>query len=273
MFIPFDLLLEIYTHLTFNTLSKCSTVNSSFNDVYKYEYFWKLKCVNDITITKIKHLYAKSYKNKYRLYHSINNLNSDYGYRFYDLHNDTFEMFKQKTLYITQIAVFEIPKELCLLHNLTDVYLLECQINAIPDEICLMKNLYRLNLAHNNIKEISKNIGLCSELVSLDLSNNEIEVIPSEIGMLNKLTRLELGHNKIKKIPKEIEQCDNISLIWLQNNHIEEWPEELELINHKVYIRLSDNPIKKMPVNYNYYPKHGGTSIANCYVDMWSVCH
>jgi Leucine-rich repeat (LRR) protein len=142
----------------------------------------------------------------------------------------------------------EIPKEIHLLIQLTELDLWDNQIEEIPSEIKYLTQLTYLNLSGNNIKEIPKEIQILTQLNSLNIWVNKIKEIPKEIQILTQLTKLDLSHNKIEKIPLKIHFLTQLIELDLGRNNIKEIPKEIELLIQLTYLDLGRNDIKEIPL-------------------------
>ena len=150
---------------------------------------------------------------EYYRYISIEKLKS-----IWKLKHSIDELINLQTLYLDNIQMKEIPKEIGSLINLRELDLYSNQITTIPEEIGSLINLEILNLNNNQIKVIPKEIGSLINLRELQLSSNQIEIIPKEIGSLVNLQYLSLISNKIREVPEEIGLLANLRQLQLQYN-------------------------------------------------------
>lgn len=98
----------------------------------------------------------------------------------------------------------EIPKEVCSLVNLRELYIQHNKVSYIPDELSSLDQLRRLGLAHNKISIIPQVFDKLLKLEWINLSGNEISEIPLFILWLSKLTSLRLICNPIGNVPREV---------------------------------------------------------------------
>jgi len=110
----------------------------------------------------------------------------------------------------------------------------EIGLTYIPKGICNLKNLKELWLYENQIKTLPKNIGNLDNLEELYLWGNQIKTLPKNIGNLKKLRTLNLNDNQIKTIPENIRNLKNLKGLYLLANPLDEKSKEiLEELNSK----------------------------------------
>ena len=80
----------------------------------------------------------------------------------------------------------------------------EIGLTYIPKGICNLKNLKELWLYENQIKTLPKNIGNLKKLRTLNLNDNQIKTIPENIRNLKNLKGLYLLANPLDEKSKEI---------------------------------------------------------------------
>ena len=80
----------------------------------------------------------------------------------------------------------------------------EIGLTYIPKGICNLKNLKELWLYENQIKTLPKNIGNLKKLRTLNLNDNQIKTIPESIRNLKNLKGLYLLANPLDEKSKEI---------------------------------------------------------------------
>ena len=97
-----------------------------------------------------------------------------------------------------------LPREICLLVGLEELYLARNGLKSLPKEIEDLSNLRRLNLVHNGFQEVPFFLSRLYMLQWLNLSGNLIEIIPPWLLGLPHLHHLYLVHNLIENIPREV---------------------------------------------------------------------
>jgi len=112
------------------------------------------------------------------------------------------------------------------INSLSKLYYLNLGANygisgTIPKQICSLKNLSELYLYNNLLNgEIPECIGELPKIIELCLDNNNLEgTIPSSIGELSNLKHLDLENNKLTGIiPESFAKLKNVEKINLQGN-------------------------------------------------------
>ena len=168
-----------------------------YNEVNNCEStdYWKNKYIEYLSSFKVEKIALKgNYKWKYE-YMRVNKFNE---------WNYVYDNLDTKIFLLSNKQIIEIPKEICNMGKLEDLWLYNNKIKEIPIEIGNLINLRSMWLNNNAIKEIPKEIGNLINLQQIWLNNNEIKEIPNEIGNLNNLTQLFLQNNQIKEISEEL---------------------------------------------------------------------
>ena len=164
----------------------------------------------------------------------------------HSLHFGSFTIGIDYTEYLKLLQVEKLIKVLHLrytinqLLNLQELYLINLQLKDIPKEIGDLSNLQMLNLKYNQLIDIPKEIGMLASLQRLDLSNNKLKNIPEGIYNLRNLQYLYLSSNYLTNIPKEIGMLESLQRLDLRNNKLMNIPKEIEhlrdLNNLQIYI-------------------------------------
>lgn len=172
-----------------------------------------------------------SYKEKYIMFHNIENFNILKEKLKIPL--DIADIFKIKDLKISlDRTITEIPKQIGILTNLQVLRIYGTNVSSIPKEIGNLTNLQMLHLARNKISEIPKELFNLYNLRRLFLDWNRIKEIPKDIEKLTKLETLYIGENEIFALPKEIGKLTKLKDLDLEDNPIIELPKEIgNLIN------------------------------------------
>lgn len=125
-----------------------------------------------------------------------------------------------------------IFKELYKLNDYSFLYLCQMNLTEIPKDIGYLTQLTDLNLYSNLLKELPKEIGNLYRLQRLNLNNNLLEKIPKELGNLSNLTDLSIRHNRLKEIPVELSNLKKLKRLILRNNQLKELPINAEILSN-----------------------------------------
>lgn len=96
-------------------------------------------------------------------------------------------------------VIWELPSDICQLHNLVNLILDRNNLKKLPEGIGQLQHLKKLNLSDNSLRKLPISIGELENLQSLNLSSNQLNELPSEISQLINLNRLDLSDNPIPK--------------------------------------------------------------------------
>lgn len=127
----------------------------------------------------------------------------------------------------------EIPKEVCSLVNLQELYIQYNQVQHIPEEISHLGQLQCLGLAHNKIQCIPEIFNQLTELKWLNLSGNKVEVVPLFILRCSKLACLRLVCNPIKNAPREVYIQGLRALREYFNIHVDDMKESISCLDEE----------------------------------------
>jgi len=109
---------------------------------------------------------------------------------------------KSEKLYLSNLELVEIPKEVFDLKFLKILDLSNNKLTSIPSEIESLHLMKNLILSNNELTSIPDEIVNLKELTNLHLTNNKLFELPENIKALRGLSRLFLDNNKFKNIPK-----------------------------------------------------------------------
>ena len=127
-------------------------------------------------------------------------------------------------------------------------YYYYCRLTSIPKEICKLSNIRNLYFEDNEIYYLPKELGRLTNLDSLDLSHNNIKYIPKEIGKLVNLTRLDLSCNKIKGVSKAFCKL-NLKRLNLFKSGIKTGPIIKRQLSSYTHSSMGDNSLVISKVN------------------------
>ena len=109
-----------------------------------------------------------------------------------------------KVLELSCNGIQSLPREICHLVCLEELYLGHNDLKTLPKELEDLPNLRKLNLVHNGFQEVPFCVSRLGMLEWLNLSGNLIEVVPPWLLWLPHLQHLYLIHNLIENIPREV---------------------------------------------------------------------
>ncbi|MBL4632349.1 MAG: leucine-rich repeat domain-containing protein [Kofleriaceae bacterium] len=120
-------------------------------------------------------------------------------------------------LYLSNMDLGHIPKELCELPELCKLHL---GGNSIKDFSLLktLPNLVDLGLESLDLRKIPDDVVSISGLKVLGLYDNDITSITS-LKKLPLLEELFIASNRLKKIPKELKKLEHLRLLDIMNNN------------------------------------------------------
>ena len=109
-----------------------------------------------------------------------------------------------KVLELSGNGLQSLPRQICQLVCLEELYLGHNELRALPKELEKLSNVKKLNLVHNALQEVPFCMSKLHTLQWLNLSGNLIEILPPWLLCLPQLSHLYLIHNLIENIPREI---------------------------------------------------------------------
>lgn len=141
----------------------------------------------------------------------------------------------------------ELPGNISLLANLTELRLRGNRLTKIPVELCGLTKLKYLQISDNRLKELPDGLGLLSNLEIMDLNSNSLKKLPKSFFKLKSLKRLFLKNNKLRVLPKEVAQLSNLVRLDLRNNQTRRIPKEITFLESLENLGLSGNPFEIPP--------------------------
>jgi Leucine-rich repeat (LRR) protein len=150
-------------------------------------------------------------------------------------------------VYKLQMSINIFGKEYNLDTQRIDIF--NKNIYEIPKEIKYLTQLTYFSFSFNEIVKIPKEIQFLIQLTKLDLYNNQIKEIPKEIQYLTQLKRVSLENNQIIELPLEIINLINLICFTYYNNPIENL---LNPIINRFINRIRNNQIRNNQI-YNIH--------------------
>ena len=150
-----------------------------------------------------------------------------------------------KVLILKRHKLTQIPADIFLLTNLTELNLRGNKITSIPTKISDLTHLKYLNLGKNRIDSIPAEIGDLVKLEYLNLEKNPFEFLPKSIGALVDLKYLSIDYTNVKDVSYQIKNCKKLTFFNCRHSYI-------DVDNTKKIKKwLPDNCVKLFPVTCN----------------------
>ncbi|XP_033631198.1 protein flightless-1 homolog [Asterias rubens] len=188
----------------------------------------------------------------------------------------------------TQRNLNNIPPQLDVLTNLTDVDLSYNEISKVPEGLYKLSSLKRLNLSSNCITEMDITMDTWVNLQTLNLGRNKLTSLPAALCKLISLKRLYISSNQIdfdgipigigkmisleqfvaannnlESIPEGLCRCPKIKKLILTKNRLLTLPEAIHLITDLEVLDVRDNPNLVMPPKPRAMQKGSGAEFYN----------
>jgi Leucine-rich repeat (LRR) protein len=191
-----DIIYCILSLLKPKDVLNCASINKQFHAVSKSELIWKNRC--EIDFESITNNYYQNYKE-----HGILTI-------FLKKNGITIKLNEIKYLYLWNVKLKLLPKEIGLLTNLEQINLCLNNLKSIPQEIWSLSKLTVLGFSENALESLSEDICLLTDLKSLDLHHNKLPGIPRSMSSLTKLEHLSINHNNFEMIPEQFSSLTNL---------------------------------------------------------------
>lgn len=107
------------------------------------------------------------------------------------------------TLSLSYNRLTQVPPEIGLFTNLTELFLGQNDLTTLPPEILKLTKLTHLAIDHNKFSKLPPEVTNLTQLTKLHLHNNQITTLSPEIGKLTKLTQLQLSYNLLTELPPD----------------------------------------------------------------------
>ncbi len=156
------------------------------------------------------------------------------------------ELVKLEELYLKEMDIKEIPKEILSLKNIKTLFIGGNEISdfSILTELTTLEDL---GLEDLNLKKVPEEILALSQLKILGISDNKI----TNITGLKKLTNLEelyVGNNKLKKIPKELLKLTKLRKLFVAyNTGVKDWEVLKDMHNLELLDMTDSHEIEGIP--------------------------
>jgi len=86
-------------------------------------------------------------------------------------------------------------------------------LEELPKEMCVYTDLTQIVILNNSVSSITPDIAKLTVLKKLDLSGNNLKTLPPEIGLLTNLKSIKLSRNPLESIPAEIVNCTSLKTL------------------------------------------------------------
>jgi len=98
-----------------------------------------------------------------------------------------------------------IPPEIGMLANLTELDFSACQLTSLPPEVGELSKLTKLVLSNNRLNKLPEEVGKLTNLKILNLNDNILEALPAELWNIPSLVLLDIKNNSTLK-PEVLER-------------------------------------------------------------------
>lgn len=137
------------------------------------------------------------------------------------LYSDPLEYFEVNDYYDLRLLLknlkflinfFNLEMDVYSLWNADGLYLDDMELEFIPKEIGELTNLKILSLEYNNLKYLPEELGRLNNLEYLHVDGNELITLPKSLAYLPKLKYIDVENNSDITIPQEILNNRNIMI-------------------------------------------------------------
>ncbi|RRR96477.1 leucine-rich repeat domain-containing protein [Glycomyces terrestris] len=154
---------------------------------------------------------------------------------------------RQTALDLTDLALTELPEEVCELTVLTKLNLFGNRLVSLPESIGEMRALSELTLTGNRLAVLPESFGRLTSLTELDLGSNELSELPDSFAHLISLTELSLSYNDFECLPESMAALTSLSDLDLSDNCLRALPEWIGALTGLTVLDLSDNRLTTLP--------------------------
>ena len=262
MYIPDDVIFEVFKLIPAKRLPHIMGLCKRFYDIGKNDYLWKKKCiVAKYEKNQKDKSYYDSYKRRYiwmtlfsarqtpqYIYNVLITCDENgntYLFRpYYD--GEYYDILPENVIKIaTHLSI--LPSNIVCFRNLKELDLGNGTITTIPKDINKLSRLTYINLTNNIITEIPDELCELTELTTLLMNSNMINNIPNNFHGLYKLENLHLGYNSITSIDA-LMNLKSLKVLVINNNTINSIPENINTLNELLQFNVSYNSIKTLPI-------------------------
>eukprot|EP00026_Physarum_polycephalum_P009381 Phypoly_transcript_09502.p1 GENE.Phypoly_transcript_09502~~Phypoly_transcript_09502.p1 ORF type:complete len:444 (+),score=53.84 Phypoly_transcript_09502:52-1383(+) len=178
-----------------------------------------------------------------------------------------------QSLKLQQNQLKNIPLDIGVLENLTELDLGRNEITSVPEGIGKLTKLTMLNLMENKIPQLPNAIGNLVQLKNLGLKSNKLTSLPSEIGNLTNLVGLFLTDNHLQSLPEEIGNLVSLKKLQCADNRLSTLPQSMQKMTSLELVRLAGNQFSTIPSSLLAIPRLSWTSLANNPLSDENVLH
>ena len=165
------------------------------------------------------------------------------------LPDDVADLHKLRSLTLCndafqQTEVFHLPRSICTLKNLEELYLNGLMLIELPREIGELKSLRVLYCGKRELRKHSRaNTVEVTGWASYQLSSKtNLRELPDSISHLVFLEKLDLSGNAITSIPDGFQHLQNLRLLDLYQNKLQD-PGVVRSLNRLEELVLAGNPV------------------------------
>ncbi|OJJ13972.1 hypothetical protein BKI52_44695 [marine bacterium AO1-C] len=118
------------------------------------------------------------------------------------------------------------PEHLLEIFKHKSLYLSDRSTKKIPPELGQLSNFWELSLHNHELAQLSFSFQNLHHLEILNVDNNQLTSVPPDIIKAQKLYTLYLYKNQLKSVPGTFSQLPQLRRLYLQNNPLAESEKE-----------------------------------------------
>ena len=158
--------------------------------------------------------------------------------------------FKKGEIKFFEKKLNSIPETIGDLRYLKILNLNNNNLTYLPKSLCKLENLEELFLSGNSLYELPESINKLQALKTLSLSTNKLSFLPENFHRLKNLEYLNLSYNNLYTLPKSIGKLYSLKTLLLSRNHLYELPESFGQFRSIEILDLSKNPLVSLPNSF-----------------------
>lgn len=158
----------------------------------------------------------------------------------------TAKQINRKDIYLVNLNLTEIPKELLQCKDLISINLQSNKLKSLPNWLKKFRNIQEIDISDNMISRIPDWIKELRNLKIIRANENRISSLPDSIGELQFLEELSLENNCIENLPESLNDISQLKLLYLGNNKLGDFPEVIFNQHHLKVLTLNDNGIEEL---------------------------
>lgn len=143
-------------------------------------------------------------------------------------------------LNLTKMKFPELPEEIGLLSELTELKLHFCGLSDLPDSFSQLTKIQACGLEGNKFKVLPRAVCSWQHLKHLSLDQLPLQSLPPEIKQLIGLESLYIRGCKIKQLPSEIGELPRLERLTLINLPLKALPDSIGALTNFKKLDVSD---------------------------------